>query len=219
MVMKYLGIIFILFILFGFLVFYDPVLAFQENFATTTSSNVVSSLNVPNSIVPNVAVPNTITGTLSDPSVFSAAISNSGASPGYVVTSSNVANVVDSCGNITDTNSAGTGTCDPDKLFSIKNVMQDKSGNIIVRYMDTCGKYYTYQYTQTIQGGTETKTETAPQPTSPPTATPVMPAVVAATNPEPVVIDANTINNLVSKALASANAEIRSTPTPIVLPT
>jgi hypothetical protein len=215
MVMKYLGIILILFILFGFLIIKDPILAFQENFDATTSSNVVSSSNVPNSVVPNVVVPNTITGTLSDPSVFSASMSNSGGSPGYVVTSSNVANSgTDTSGNTTNVNTS----CDPTTLYSMKNIMQDKSGNIIVRYMDTCGKYYTYEYTQSIQGGSSSA---PPQPptAAPPTAAPAMPAEVAASNPAPVVVDANTINNLISNALAAASSQNQSTPTPLVLPT
>jgi hypothetical protein len=128
---------------------------------------------------------------------------------------SNTANI----GNDMNVISQGNANCDPSTAYSIKNVMQDDNGNIIIRYMDTCGKYYTYQYSQTIS---KVQHNSPPPPpagpataaTSPPTNPPAAPATNISLN-----VDSNTINDIIANALKSAVTTSQGTPTPLVYPT
>ena len=217
---KYLGIFsFILFISTIFILYEYRPKSFKEGLTTSVSTvgggtgrgtgsnrtNVSSSSsNLPNSIIPN-----SVTSVISDPSQLN--ISTGGVS-GYKVTSSN--NISDTTAVSNDMNviSEGSPNCDPETTYSMKSVMQDNNGNIIVRYMDTCGKYYTYQYSQTIN-----KIQNIVTPP---------PAPIEQTSPPPPPtnnfsfnIDANAINNIISSALKSAVKEADGTPTPLVLPT
>lgn len=214
---KYLGTITFFVIALSILILYDPSIissVIQENFA---NSSIVSSVNVPNSVIPN-----TITGTSNDPSVLSSSVSNS--SPGYVVTSSNIANTTDITGNsaaLSGTDAEGSPIkCDPNTLYSMKNIMRDKNGNIIVRYMDTCGKYYTYQYTQTINKMQDSTSSTDAQPNKN-TSTKEESIPESKVNPEKsssVNIDANTISKMVEGALAKAVSKQGSASEPIIYP-
>jgi hypothetical protein len=108
----------------------------------------------------------------------------------------------------------------------MKNIIRDQNGNIIVRYIDTCGKYYTYEYTQSINHIQYDNSKSTPpeQPIIIKEAPPVQP-----TQNDPYSkfqnalinkgldllskVDSNTISNMVSTALSQSNKTTSTTPT------
>ena len=106
---------------------------------TTTQNSGSNIQNYPNSIVMNSTNSGIVPNVISSNTVST---DNTGSNTNYLVTSST--DNLDSSGN---NSSPG---CDPSTLFSMKNIIRDENGNIIVRYIDTCGKYYTYEYTQSL---------------------------------------------------------------------
>ena len=104
--------------------------------ADSTNQNYTTAQNFPNSIVANSNNPSygNIPSNVQPNSI----------DPKYTVTSSTNIN------NTTSTNEPNKTSCDPSTLFTMKNIIRDGNGNIIIRYIDTCGKYYTNEYTQSL---------------------------------------------------------------------
>lgn len=233
--MKYLGII--SFFLFLFCIVYIVFLQTYkkdvlEGMIVSSNSNfnlpkTVISNNIPNSILPNSITGSVINNSNPMTNMNSVDISNNSFLQNVALTNPSLNNAILTSSNVvndpnaaTSTNSSQDGgnnssnTCDPNTMYSIKNVLQDKDGNIVVRYMDTCGKYYIYQYTQTLNsiGSGNVKSEPTTQPPQPPTQPPQQQQQQAVS----FNVDSNVINDIVSNALKSYQE--KSNPPPVVLP-
>lgn len=222
---KYLGIFSCFFLICTIFILYDfrqnPL---QEDFETisTNAGSLPVDYSVGGSGTNNfgtgssAAVTGTSISTNMDPSQINRApiSSTSGFSvtdqkdvsvPDKNASSKNISSKDGSITTAMDVISEGSSNCDPDTAYSMKNVMQDNNGNIIIRYMDTCGKYYTYQYNQTInkvQNIVTPKSQPPPN-TEPPTTQPptTSPPTTSPPTTTPPAVDSKAISSMVSKVL------------------
>ena len=220
---KYLGIFSIIFLISTIFILYEyrknPL---QEGLISTQNNNSYfdyssGGIRSPNSVVANAVkgVSNNSQQSNNDP------ITDTNSK--FVITSSNkVENTTASITNNMDVISQGSTNCDPNTTYSMRNIMQDNDGNIIIRYMDTCGKYYSYQYNQSVskvQNAVTPPAQTQPPAQQTQESAASSNAVKAGTNNISVTVDANTINDVVSKLLNQVDNSVKGTPPPVVYPT